>query len=62
MKLTIVFNVLAVVVAIAQAFGFTGEVNSDHQLIVTAVIGVINAVLYLWKQYGNQDSNVVRSI
>lgn len=62
MKITVVFNALAVIIAVAQAFGFTGEVNPDHQVIVTAAIGAINFALYLWKQYGNQDSNVVQSI
>ncbi len=62
MKVTTVFNVLAIAAAVAQAFGFTGEVNPDHQVIVTGIVGGINLALYLWKQYGNQKSNVVRSI
>jgi uncharacterized membrane protein len=62
MKVTTIFNTLAIVVAVAQAFGFTGEVNPDHQIIVTGVIGIVNLVLYLWKQYGDQGSNVVQSL
>ena len=62
MKITVVFNILAVAVAVAQAFGFTGEVNPDHQVIVTFAIGLVNFVLYIWKQYGNQDSKAAKSI
>ena len=62
MKLTIVFNALAIAVVVAQAFGFTGEVNPEYQVIVTGIISLINLGLYVWKQYGSQDSNVVRSI
>jgi len=62
MKLTTVFNVLAIAVVVAQAFGFTGEVNPEHQVIVTGIISLINLGLYVWKQYGNKESNIVRSI
>ena len=63
MRMTIVFNVLAIAVAVAQAFGFTGEVNPDHQVIVVGIVGIINLGLYIWKQYyGDQKSKVVRSI
>ncbi|MBU2060020.1 MAG: hypothetical protein KKB38_20080 [Gammaproteobacteria bacterium] len=62
MKVTILFNVLAVIVTVAQAFGFTGEVNPAHQVIVTFAIGLVNFILYVWKQYGNQDSSVIRNI
>ena len=62
MKLTIIFNILAVVVAVALAFGFTGEVNPDHQVIVTFAIGLVNFILYVWKHYGNQNNKIVRSI
>ena len=62
MKVTTLFNAVAILVAVIQAFGFTGEVNPDHQIIVTGIIGLVNLGLYLWKQYGNQDSTVVRNI
>ena len=62
MKITTIFCVITIAVAVAQAFGFTGDVNPDHQVIVTGIVGFINLVLYLWKQYGDDDSTVVRSI
>ncbi len=39
------FNVLAFVVAVAMAFGYTGELPSDWQVLVPAVVAIINIIL-----------------
>ena len=61
MKITILFNILAILVTVAQSFGFTGEVNPNHQVVVTFAISLVNFVLYIWKQYGTEGT-IVRSI
>ena len=42
---TIVFNVLATVVALASAFGYTGELSPEFAVFVPALVAIINIVL-----------------
>ena len=44
---TLWFNILALIVAIASAFGYTGELPPEWMLFVPAVIAVINMILRL---------------
>ena len=39
------FNILAVIVAIASAFGYTGEVPSGFIVFLPAIIALINLAL-----------------
>ena len=39
------FNVLAVVVALAAAFGYTGELPTGAEVFLPAVIALINIIL-----------------
>ena len=39
------FNVLAFVVAVAAAFGYTGELPADWQALVPAAVAIINIIL-----------------
>lgn len=42
---TVWFNVLALVVALATAFGYVGELSPDLEVFVPALIALINVVL-----------------
>lgn len=42
---TLWFNVLAFIVALASAFGYTGELATDWMVFVPAIAAIINIVL-----------------
>ena len=44
---TLWFNILALIVAIAGAFGYTGELPPEWMLFVPAIVAVINMLLRL---------------
>jgi hypothetical protein len=41
------FNVLAVIVAVAMAFGYTGEMPKEWATFIPAIIAIINIILRL---------------
>ncbi len=42
---TLWFNILALVVAIAAAFGYTGELPPEWSIFVPAIVAIINIAL-----------------
>lgn len=44
---TLWFNILALVVAIAGAFGYSGELPQDWAIFAPAIIAVVNMLLRL---------------
>ena len=44
---TLWFNILALVVALAAAFGYTGELPAEWAVFVPGIIALINMVLRL---------------
>jgi len=44
---TIWLNVLALIVAVAAGFGYTGELPADWVVFVPAIIAIINLILRL---------------
>lgn len=45
---TEVFNILALVVSLASAFGYTGELPAEWAVFVPAAVALINIVLRLF--------------
>jgi len=45
MSKTLIFNILALIVAIAAGFGYKGELPAEWAVFVPAIIAIINLIL-----------------
>ena len=59
LNLTTLFNVLALIVAVASAFGYVGELPEDWAVFVPPIILVINIIL---KRLSKSDTYWTRNV
>jgi len=59
LNLTTLFNVLALIAAVAGAFGYVGELPGEWAVFVPSIIAIINIIL---KRVANADASWARNV